>query len=157
MTQLLKPQRLPRPAQPGELFKRITERIVKPREDNDRDPKYLELIRQLPCLCCGMIPSQAAHVRLQSAAHNKTGGMQRKPADRWVLPLCGGPYGCHAIQHKLGEQQFWYDIGLSPLRVCELLYRKRYDLVAMEAVVIQAIANRGGTMALSIIEAQSRK
>ncbi len=34
------------------------------------------------------------------------GGTGMKPADWWSLPLCGGPDGHHAEQHRIGEATF---------------------------------------------------
>jgi len=58
------PQRLARPATPGELLKRpaIVTRTIKQTRVGDSDPAYLAMIRQLPCLRCGMEPcGEAAH------------------------------------------------------------------------------------------------
>lgn len=145
MKQIL-PQRLTPPAAPGELLKRLTGIHVrmKLKEIAGRDPVYLANIRQLPCLKCGMEPcGEAAHVRSQSAAHGKKGGMAKKPADRWALPLCAG---CHRIDrdalHNIGEGLFFHIVGINPLLVCERLHAKRGDPVAMRAVVMTVIAER---------------
>jgi hypothetical protein len=86
---------------------------------------------------------EAAHVRQNSAAFNKRGGMGKRPADKWALPLCPD---CHTrdrdSQHKIGELQFWHDAGLSPLLVCERLYAARGDVVRMRAVVVAAIGEK---------------
>jgi hypothetical protein len=140
---IILPQRLALSAQPGALLKRLhgIERLRK--RESERDEPYLALIRQLPCIRCGLEDcSEAAHVRMQSGTFNKKGGIGKKPADRWAIPLCGGPQGCHAEQHKIGEAIFWLGVGISPLLVCERLYAKRGDIVAMRAVVLSAIAER---------------
>jgi len=142
MTQIDRPKTLALRAAPGELLKRPVGRPRIHAAEPERDDKYLALIRKLPCLCCGMEPppnNEAAHVRRQSAAHGKRGGMQKKPHDKWALPLC---HDDHAQQHKIGELQFWYDAGISPLLVCTRLYAARYDLVVMCAVIYNAIAER---------------
>jgi hypothetical protein len=86
----------------------------------------------------------AAHVRMQSGSHGKHGGMQLTPDDKWAVPLCAG---CHTqdpdSQHRIGEVLFWQRIGLNPLLVAERLYAQRADVVAMRAVVLSAIAERG--------------
>ena len=33
--------------------------------------------------------------------------MGKKPSDYYTVALCGGPDGCHARQHRVGEQTFW--------------------------------------------------
>jgi len=80
---------------------------------------------------------------MQSGAHNKHGGIGKKPADKWALPLCAS---CHTIaddsQHRVGERAYWERIGLNPLLVCVKLYAARGDLVRMRAVVMTAIAER---------------
>lgn len=143
-----RPQRLKAPAPPGVLLKRPLEnaRRLKLREILGNDPVYLALVRQCPCLKCGMDPppnNHAAHIRMSSGTHAKYGGMQKKPADKWVLPLCAG---CHVedsdSQHKLGEHVFFDRLGINPLLVCQRLYRQRGDLVAMRAVILSAIAER---------------
>ena len=139
------PQRLALTGAPGALLKRLDGiRQVVRMETAERDPAYLVKVRQLPCICCGMEPPgiEAAHVRMQSAAHGKRGGIGKKPADRWTIPLCGGPGGCHAEQHESGELKFWHAVGLNPLYVCERLYAQREDVVAMRAVILAAIAER---------------
>jgi hypothetical protein len=136
------PQRITPAAPPGSLLKRTTpaHTKLKLREVTGRDPVYLSLVRQCMCLHCAQDPAGvAAHVRMQSGAHGKRSGMAQKPADRWCVPLCQEH---HDLQHRIGEQQFWRDVGLNPLLVCERLYRQRGDLVSMRAVVVAAIGER---------------
>lgn len=139
------PQRLAHDSPPGSLFKRpdVKPRLKKQR-DAIRDAKHLAAIRQLPCLKCGMEDfSEAAHVRLQSAAFNKRGGIGVKPSDCWTVPLCAA---CHRTdadaQHKIGELTFWARLGLNPLLVCEKLYQASPDIVSMRAVAFTFIAGR---------------
>lgn len=109
----------------------------------ERNEDYLGLVRRLPCLKCGMEPSEAAHVRFASAAFGKSSGLSKKPEDRWALPLCSS---CHRLardaQHNRNEQEFWASIDISPLNVASQLYAQRGDFVAMEQVVRVAIMNR---------------
>lgn len=141
------PQRLSPPAAPGALLKRAVNlrsvmrmRLIEP----ERDEAYLELIRQLPCLHCGMEPCEAAHVRMASAAHGKASGLGKKPPDRWTLPLCASDHRlARAAQHNRGEREFWDSLGIPALTVCERLYAVRGDLVAMRAVCLVAIGERG--------------
>ncbi len=141
-----RPQRLAPPVRPGELLKRFTERKERQalRQAADHNPAYLVLVRQLPCLKCGLEPAgEAAHVRYNSGAHGKHNGMGKKPADRWTVPLCGG---CHRTDkdalHQVGEQLFWHLLGIDPLLLCEQLYAKRGDFGAMRASTLFAIAAR---------------
>lgn len=140
------PQRLTPPAAPGSLLKGMQAAAARLRLERaaDSDAVYLARVRQMPCLKCGDEPcGEAAHVRAQSAAHGKRGGMGRRPSDRWALPLCAG---CHRLdpdaQHKIGEIAFWHLVGINPHFVCERLYAQRHDVVAMRAVVLTAIAER---------------
>jgi hypothetical protein len=133
------PQRLTPPAQPGALLKRafaIAQRI-KLKVVGDSDPVYLAQIRMLPCLGCNDEPSEAAHVRMQSGAHNKHGGMSKKPHDKWAVPLCRD---CHREQHRIGERAFWSMVGVNPLLLAERLYAARGDLVKMRDVIFAARA-----------------
>lgn len=132
-------------APPGSLLKRahVQPRVTR-QEDTGRDASYLDMIRQLPCLKCGGEPCEPAHVRFASAAFGKASGMQKKPDDKHSVPLCPG---CHRLdrdaQHTRNEREFWDSIGINPLLVAEKLYAQRGDLVAMRAVVMVAIAERG--------------
>jgi hypothetical protein len=136
------PQRVAPLAKPGELLKRINGVAPQPLPREASDPAYLAMIRQLPCLKCGMDPcGEAAHVRMQSGAHGKHNGIGRKPDDRWAAPLCAC---CHRedrdSQHRVGELVFWHRLGSNPLLICERLYAARGDLVRMRAIALLAIA-----------------
>lgn len=137
------PQRFAAAHPPGSLLKRIQ---VQPRarmEVTGRDLPYLAMVRQLPCLKCGMEPSEAAHVRYACAAYGKASGLQKKPEDRWAVPLCAEDHRlARDAQHNRSEQSFWHEIDINPLAVAVTLYARRGDLVAMRAVVMVAIAER---------------
>lgn len=142
---LPRPQRITPPAAPGSLLKRFS--VVAPRRalaEPTEDPDYLALVRQCPCLYCGLDPChEATHVRFASAAFGKASGMGKKPADRWALPLCRDDHlNARHAQHKQNEEAFWLSLGINPLLVCQRLYAKRGDLVAMRAVCFVAIAER---------------
>jgi hypothetical protein len=70
--------------------------------------------------------------------------MNKKPEDRWALPCCGYDHRVakHA-QHNRNEQEFWASLGIHALETCVKLYAQRGDLIAMRAVVMVAIAERG--------------
>src|SRR6266852_451128 len=90
-------QRLVHLAPPGSLLKRhdAAPATRGPRKDaSDCDADYLGKVRCCPCLRCGMEPSEAAHVRFASAAFGKASGMQKRPADRWAVPLSAD---CHRL------------------------------------------------------------
>lgn len=141
------PQTIAARCPPGSLLKRSSAsqpRQMRAQEVTGRDAAYLDLVRQCPCLKCGMEPSEAAHVRYASAAFGKASALQKKPEDRFAVPLCAG---CHRLdkgaQHTRAERAFWEEIGLNPLIVARDLFAQRGDLVAMRAVVMVAIAQRG--------------
>lgn len=143
---ILLPRRISHHAPPGSLLKSFAApapRIIRGIESG-QDVAYLAMIRTLPCLKCGMEPSEAAHVRYASAAFGKASGLGKKPSDSDTVPLCAG---CHRLdrdaQHSRSEKAFWASLGINPLIVCQQLYAKRGDLVAMRAVVFVAIAARG--------------
>jgi hypothetical protein len=113
--------------------------------EEGKQPDYLALVRQCPCLRCGMDPAGvAAHLRLNSGLHNKRQAMAKKPSDSWTTPLCAG---CHTndpdAQHRIGEEEFWRRLGLNPFLVCERLHAQNGDLVAMRAVCFVVISERG--------------
>lgn len=62
--------------------------------------------KDFACASCGTLElvRECAHVRIGSDA-----GMGEKPDDWRCVPLCGGPEGCHATQHRVGERSFWAD------------------------------------------------
>lgn len=141
----IRPQR-PFPLAPvGSLLKRIT--VAAPRrglaEPEGGDLRYLAGIRTLPCLSCGMEPSEAAHVRFASAAFGKASGLQKKPDDKWALPLCAQDHRlAKEAQHNRGEQEFWDALGINPLLAASRLWEARGDLVRMVSVVHVIIAER---------------
>ena len=143
---LERPKRLQPPVPPGALLKRSAE-YPRPRlskTEADEDPTYLALVRQLPCLYCGLDPcGEAAHLRLASAAFGKASGLGKEPADRWALPLCGIDHRTarHA-QHNRSEAEFWASLGINAPLVATRLHAARGDLVRMRAVVFVAIAER---------------
>lgn len=143
---MIRPRRLTPPAPLGSMLKRFDapapRRLSK--DDGERDPAYLEKVRACPCLSCGMEPTEAAHVRFSSAAYGKTSGLGKQPPDSWALPLCASDHRlAKTAQHNRNEQAFWADLGINPLIVAEKLYAQRGDLVAMRAVVMVAISERG--------------
>jgi hypothetical protein len=140
---LPRPRRITPTSPLGSLLKHAAP-IPRPAKcEGERDADYLAMVRDLPCLKCGMEPSEAAHVRYASAAFGKSSGLQKKPEDRFAVSLCSQ---CHRLardaQHNRNEQEFWHDININPLLVAEKLYHARADLVTMRAVVLVAISER---------------
>lgn len=87
-----------------------------PRRRTPRSATYLAWLRDRPCTHCRRPPpSEAAHVRLGNG-----GGIALKPSDLRAVPLC---HACHAWQHRIGERDFWAQIGRDP------------DIVAIRSLV----------------------
>lgn len=89
------------------------------RQPRVRDNGYLAWVRRLPCAagadgCEG--PVEAAHIRFSSALSGRRNpGLQCKPSDRHVMPLCvahhrGGPLS----QHSMNEVRFWSLHNIDP-------------------------------------------
>jgi len=142
---IILPQRLRITAPIGSLLKKPMEQR-KPARDRGPilDADHLALVRLCPCIKCGQdAAGEAAHIRQSSGAHHKRGGMQAKPDDRWSLPICRSDHQeAPDSIHRIGELSFFYNLGISPLLVCEKLYAVTGDLVAMRAVIFSAMAER---------------
>lgn len=84
------PRRIPKPAKRASRWKSTAHR---------------DFVRSHACCTCGsMVNIQAAHLRKGSGA-----GLGQKPDDWLLISLCGGDdgiSGCHAEQHRLGEEPF---------------------------------------------------
>lgn len=134
--------RVPTFAPIGSLFKQQPKpraKLKSFRKPREHDGEHLEAIRQCPCIKCGLDPAgEAAHVRMM-APDKPLPGMGAKPDDRWALPLCRED---HMEQHRVGERQFWKDVGIDPLVMADRLYRVSPNIEAMRAMVMvaQAIA-----------------
>lgn len=137
---MMRPQRFENITPPGDLLRRAVGIARVMPTGNAKEPSYLNAIRQLPCLQCGLEPcGEAAHVRFQSGTFGKHGGIGKKPADRWAVSLCRP---CHMQQHHQGETEFWNGLGINPLLVASNLYAAKGDVVRMRAIVLVAIASR---------------
>jgi hypothetical protein len=137
------PQRLAQPTTPGALLKRLYA-VARQLQLVDSDPAYLRMVRQLPCLSCGIEPAaEAAHIRGQSGAYGKRSSMGKKPPDRWAVPLCGD---CHRENplalHRVGEELFFHRLGINPLLIASQLRAAKGDMARMRAFVLLAIAER---------------
>jgi len=143
-----KPQRIVHDIKPGAMLKRAgaTESPQQPRSTDGDADSYLALVRLLPCLSCGMEPSEAAHVRFASASFGKASGIGKKPHDCWAAPLCSS---CHRLaktaQHERNEREFWESLGIDILPACVALYAARGDLARMNSIVHVTIASRRKT------------
>ena len=106
------------------------------RQPRQKNEAHCNFIRQLPCLCCGNnIQTEAAHVRFaERLVCKRQTGMQERPDDAFVVPLCGR---CHQEQHKMNEREFWKRKGIDVIKACLALWYWTGDADAC-AVVIAA-------------------
>lgn len=85
---------------------------LRQREPRERDNKRLAWLRTQPCVICGAVNTEAAHIRVGSIGHGKRDtGMAEKPSDKWTLPLCNAH---HREQHETAEMAFWKKYGIDP-------------------------------------------
>lgn len=62
----------------------------------ERDAEYLDYVRTLPCICCGIQHRSEAH----HLKDNRLGGISQKSPDWAAMPLC---HNCHlGIAHGIG-------------------------------------------------------
>ena len=99
------------------------------------DPGHKQAISQLFCLATAVRTGleirgvHVAHVRASSAAAGaRNPGLQRKPDDRWTVPL--SPLE-HRLQHAVGERVYWAGLRLDPHEVARALFEASPDLDAM--------------------------
>jgi len=84
-----------------------------PKAKAQKNCKYLDFIRSLPCIVTGASQGiEAAHLSFASTKHGHYGrGRGTKAPDRWALPL--HTYQ-HRRQHSMNEQEFWHATGIDP-------------------------------------------
>ena len=82
----------------------------------ERDPEYLEYIRNRPCLCCGkQHRSDAHHIR-----DTRTAGIAIKSQDWYAIPLC---HNCHLnIAHGTGFKDAIKWIPIDLMDFCRINY-----------------------------------
>ena len=70
-------------------------------------------------------------------------GMGRKNEDRWAIPLCSIPGGCHDKAHAAGDDEAWLaSRGVDGRSVATALWAARGDLKAMERIVFRSFQGR---------------
>jgi hypothetical protein len=101
------------------------------RQKNDR---HLDFIRGLPCaVCLDDTATEAAHLRYTEPKVGRINpGMQQKPHDWFVVPLCGD---CHREQHGGSEKAFWNGTPIDPNMLALALYAISGDHEAGERIV----------------------
>lgn len=105
----------------------MTDATLRQRAPRHEDRQHLVFVRTKRCCVCKRVgPSEAAHIRFACPARGKLPtGMQEKPDDRFVTPLCAY---CHRTgtlaQHKVGERDFWLRVGRDPFAIALELWRE---------------------------------
>jgi hypothetical protein len=88
-------------------------------------PRFLAWLRTLPCVVSGMrYGIEAAHIRFSDAAWGKINpGIQRKPDDKWALPLTAEMHRLDQdAQHNGNERKFWERHRIDPLKISDKLW-----------------------------------
>lgn len=95
--------------------------LLIPKRPPLRDQRYIEQVREMPCVLTGTSPCDPAHIRWGLG-----GGASMKPGDDRVLPLA---HELHRAQHGMSEARFWRSVfddrtrGVNPTLTTELLMR----------------------------------
>lgn len=80
--------------------------LSQPKQTVERDEKYLQFVRSLPCTVCNHpAPSHAHHH--PPAGQSSTG---LKTSDYRTVPLCGTR--CHDLLHCVGRHTFWAGVNV---------------------------------------------
>lgn len=80
------------------------------REPRAKSLSHLAFIRSLPCVLCGILPVDPAHLRAGNPLYGKRPvGAGEKPDDIWTTPLCRKH---HDEQHAGSEVYFWLHYGI---------------------------------------------
>lgn len=123
------------------------------RQPRQRHSAYMGWVAQLCCVACMVAGKfnrqvQVAHLRAGSLEHGKRPtGMQEKPDDVWVTPLCmphhtGDVRAARRSQHSMSEVEFWEGIGIDPFDLC-LALKAAYDAGQSGLTVIAAFVAEG--------------
>ena len=96
----------------GQTFGESTEKIVKSfwKTLPERDSKYINWIKNLPCIIC-QYPRSDPH-------HSETGGKGTKASDYTSIALC---HKHHQEVHQIGKKSFQKKYNISFKEECERL------------------------------------
>jgi hypothetical protein len=127
------------------MIKRARRRIPKPAHRSaplrgrEIDRSHKAAVAQLFCVAtflrCGIevFGVHVAHLRFSNSQVGvKNPGLQRKPDDRWVLPL--SPYE-HRLQHSMGERDYWAELGVDPHALAAELHKASPNIEAMLQII----------------------
>lgn len=105
----------------------------KKKRPRERNLTHLKWVSTLPCVVCGKRPVQVAHIRSAYPQFGKRQtGLQEKPDDSWVTPLC---VEHHEKQHGANEMFFWRRWKIDPFIVALALWRASGDDEAGEQII----------------------
>lgn len=99
-------------------------------------PEHLTLIRQLPCIVCGVKTEIHAH-HLRSSGLGQTRGIGQKVADRHTVPLCWKDHDAvHRIGSKLERAWFIAESGIDAYVLADALWSTSGDTSRMYRVIL---------------------
>ncbi len=105
------------------------------------DPQHKAAISKLFCIATAVRSGHefynvhVAHIRFShQSAGARNPGLQRKPDDRWTLPL--SPLE-HRLQHSMSEAAFWAELGVDPHALALALWQASPDTEAMLQILRQ--------------------
>jgi hypothetical protein len=99
--------------------------------------RHLELIRQLPCCCCGQAGGEAHHLKLGTGER----GMGLRSTDKWTVPMCNWEHGEVERAGSKNEWKWFERRGIACLDLAAGLWAVTGNLEAM-ALVMQAHRQR---------------
>lgn len=76
------------------------------RRPRRHDNRHLKFVSERPCIVCGRMPCDPAHIKMPDARISKpvSSNLGMKADDRFTLPLCRMH---HDQQHNMPEREFW--------------------------------------------------
>ena len=110
------------------------------RRPRQRNEKHLRFVRECPCIICGFVPSDPAHIRMADARISKPiTGIATKSDDRFTLSLCRRH---HEEAHRMGERKFWEHYHIDAVLIALALFSISGDHEQAERLIINAMAAR---------------
>ena len=114
----------------------------RPQRGREIDRAHKHAVAQLFCIATylrhgvEMRGVHVAHLRYSNAsAGARNPGLQRKPDDRWTLPLSPPE---HRMQHAMSEVAYWRELGCDPHSLATELYLVSPMVEEMERVLRSA-------------------
>ena len=105
-----------------------------------RNERHLRFVREMPCIICGFVPCEAAHIKMADARISKPiTGNQTKSDDKYTLSLCRRH---HEEQHSMSERYFWASYHIDAILIALALFSVSGDHQEGERLIINAMAAR---------------